>query len=120
MKKMTFVCYPRCTTCKKAEKWLADKGITVMVRDIKENNPTEQELRSWHERSGLSLKRFFNSSGQKYRELELKDKLPTMSVDEQYALLATDGMLVKCPMLVGDDFVLVGFKEREWQDKLVN
>lgn len=113
-----FVCYPRCTTCKKAEKWLADHGIAVTVRDIKENNPTEQELRSWHEKSGLPLKRFFNTNGQKYRELELKDKLPTMSEDEQYSLLATDGMLIKRPIFVGDENVLVGFKEQEWQSKV--
>lgn len=118
MSEMIFVCYPRCTTCKKAEKWLSDSGIAVTVRDIKENNPTEQELRSWHEKSGLPLKRFFNTSGQKYRELELKDKLPTMSEDEQYSLLATDGMLVKRPLLVSEDKVLVGFKEKEWQEKL--
>ena len=118
MSEPIFVSYPRCTTCKKAEKWLADHGIAVTVRNIKADNPTEQELRSWHERSGSPLKRFFNTSGQKYRELELKDKLPTMSEDEQFALLATDGMLVKRPMLVSDDFVLVGFKEKEWQDKL--
>lgn len=114
----TFVCYPRCTTCKKAEKWLADNGIDVTVRDIKEDKPTEQELRAWHEKSGLPLKRFFNTSGLKYKELGLKDKLSTMSEDEQYALLATDGMLVKRPILVGDENVLVGFKEQEWQSKL--
>ena len=119
MSKPIFVCYPRCTTCKKAEKWLTDHEIAVMVRDIKENNPTEQELRSWHEKSGLPLKRFFNTSGQKYRELELKDKLPNMSEDEQYSLLATNGMLVKRPLLVGEDNVLVGFKEKEWQESLV-
>lgn len=113
-----FVCYPRCTTCKKAENWLADHGIAVTVRDIKENNPTEQELRSWHEKSGLPLKRFFNTSGQKYRELELKEKLTTMSEDEQYSLLATDGMLVKRPLLVDEDKVFVGFKEKEWQGLL--
>lgn len=118
MSKPIFVCYPRCTTCKKAKKWLSDNGIAVTVRDIKEENPTEQELRLWHKKSGLPLKRFFNTSGQKYRELELKDKLPTMSEDEQYALLATDGMLVKRPMLVGEDKVLVGFKEKEWQEIL--
>ena len=118
MSEMIFVCYPRCTTCKKAEKWLSDHGIAVTVRDIKENNPTEQELRLWHEKSGLPLKRFFNTSGQKYREMELKDKLPTMSEDEQYSLLATNGMLVKRPLLVSDDFVLVGFKEKEWQEKI--
>lgn len=114
----TFVCYPRCTTCKKAEKWLADNGIDVTVRDIKEDKPTEQELRAWHEKSGLPLKRFFNTSGLKYKELGLKDKLSTMSEDEQYALLATDGMLVKRPILVSDEKVLVGFKEHEWQSKL--
>ena len=118
MSKPIFVCYPRCTTCKKAEKWLSDHGIAVTVRDIKEDNPTEQELRSWHEKSGLPLKRFFNTSGQKYREMELKDKLLTMSEDEQYSLLATDGMLVKRPVLVDEDKVLVGFKEKEWQERL--
>ena len=118
MSELIFVCHPRCTTCKKAEKWLSDHEIAVTVRDIKENNPTEQELRSWHEKSDLQLKRFFNTSGQKYRELELKDKLSTMSDDEQYALLATDGMLVKRPILVSDDFVLVGFKEKEWKGRL--
>lgn len=118
MSEKIFVCYPRCTTCKKAEKWLADNGVAVKVRDIKEDNPTEQELRSWRDKSGLPLKRFFNTSGQKYREMELKDKLPAMSEDEQYALLATDGMLVKRPILLGDGKVLVGFKEKEWQEVL--
>ncbi len=111
-----FVCYPRCTTCKKAEKWLEDNGIVVKVRDIKEDNPTEQEIRLWHEKSGLPLKRFFNTSGLKYKELGLKDKLSTMSEDEQYALLSTDGMLVKRPILVGEKSILVGFKEKEWQE----
>ena len=119
MSEKLFVCYPRCATCKKAEKWLNEHGIAVTIRDIKENNPTEEELRSWREKSGLPLKRFFNTSGQKYRELELKDKLPAMSEDEQYALLATDGMLVKRPLLVGEDKVFVGFKEKEWQEKLI-
>ena len=113
-----FVCYPRCTTCKKAEKWLLEHDITVTIRDIKENNPTKEELSFWHKKSGLPLKRFFNTSRQKYRELELKDKLEAMSEDEQYALLATDGMLVKRPLLIGDDFVLVGFKEKEWLESL--
>ena len=117
MSEPIFVCYPRCTTCK-AEKWLADNGIAVQVRDIKEDNPTEQEIRSWHEKSGLPLKRFFNTSGLKYKELGLKDKLVTLSEDEQYALLATNGMLVKRPLLVGDEKVLVGFKEKEWQENL--
>ena len=115
MSKITFVCYPRCTTCKKAEKWLAEKNIAVTVRDIKENNPSKEELRLWHEKSGLPLKRFFNTSGLKYKELGLKDKLAGMSDDEQYELLATDGMLVKRPLLVMDDKVLAGFKEQEWQ-----
>ena len=115
---MLFVCYPRCSTCKKAQKWLDEHGQAYTVRDIKEDNPTEQELRSWREKSGLPLKRFFNTSGQKYREMELKDKLPAMSEDEQYALLATDGMLVKRPILLGDGKVLVGFKEKEWQEVL--
>lgn len=114
MKELLFVCYPRCTTCKKAEQWLAEKEIAIKVRDIKEDNPTEKELRKWHKNSGLPLKRFFNTSGVKYKELGLKDKLPSMSEDEQYALLATDGMLVKRPLLVGNKKVLVGFKEKEW------
>ncbi len=114
----TFVCYPRCSTCKKAEKWLEEKGIGVEVRDIQKENPKEEELRAWHQKSGLPLKRFFNTSGMKYRELNLKDKLPSMTEDEQYALLATDGLLVKRPILVGEDTVLVGFREKEWQEKL--
>lgn len=117
MSGLLFVCYPRCTTCKKAEQWLKDKGIEVKVRDIKEDNPTEKELRQWHKKSGLPLKRFFNTSGVKYKELGLKDKLPEMSEDEQFALLSTDGMLVKRPILVGkgrNAKVLVGFKEKEW------
>ncbi len=118
MSEMTFVCYPRCTTCKKAEKWLLDNGMAVKVRDIKEANPTEAELRLWHEQSGLPLKRFFNTSGLKYKELGLKDKLPQLSEAEQYKLLATDGMLVKRPLLVLADKVLVGFKEKEWQEIL--
>ena len=118
MSELTFVCYSRCSTCKKAEKWLEANDIAVTVRDIKGDNPTAEELRAWHEKSGLPLKRFFNTSGLKYKELGLKDKLASLSEDEQYDLLATDGMLVKRPLLVGDDTVLVGFKEKEWQDKL--
>lgn len=118
MSERIFVCYPRCTTCKKAEKWLSENGIAAKVRDIKEDNPTEKELRQWHKKSGLPLKRFFNTSGLKYKELSLKDKLPSMSEEEQYKLLATDGMLVKRPILVDGDKVLVGFKEQEWQDAL--
>ena len=111
---MLFVCYTRCSTCKKAKAWLDDRGISYTLRDIKEDNPTEKELRQWHKKSGLPLKRFFNTSGVKYKELSLKDKLPEMSEDEQFALLATDGMLVKRPILVGKKKVLVGFKEKEW------
>ena len=112
---MLFVCYPSCTTCKKAEKWLEDRKIPVEKRHIKEDNPSEAELRAWHERSGLPLKRFFNTSGLKYKELHLKDRLPEMSDEEKYALLATDGMLVKRPIVVTEDTVLVGFKEAEWE-----
>lgn len=115
---MLFVCYPKCTTCQKAAKWLEEQGIEVTVRDIKQDNPTEAELRAWHKLSGLPLKRFFNTSGLQYKALGLKDKLPAMSEDEQFALLATDGMLVKRPLLIGEDFVLVGFKTAEWEAAL--
>lgn len=115
---MLFVCYPKCTTCQKAAKWLEEQGIAAEVRDIKQDNPTEQELRAWHQMSGLPLKRFFNTSGLQYKALGLKDKLPQMSEDEQFALLATDGMLVKRPLLVGEDFALPGFKQVEWEEKL--
>ena len=115
---MLFVCYPKCTTCQKAQKWLEDKGVEYQFRDIKQEKPTEQELRQWHAMSGLPLKRFFNTSGLQYKALGLKDKLPSMSEDEQLALLATDGMLVKRPLLVGEDFVLVGFRQGEWEEKL--
>lgn len=114
---MLFVCYPKCTTCQKAAKWLEEQGIAAEVRDIKQDNPTEQELRAWHKMSGLPLKRFFNTSGLQYKALGLKDKLPQMSEDEQFALLATDGMLVKRPLLVGEDFALPGFKQAEWEEK---
>ncbi len=114
---MLFICYPRCSTCKKAKNWLDEKGVSFDVRDIAQDNPTEPELREWHQKSGLPLKRFFNTSGTKYKELGLKDKLPTMSEDEQYALLATDGMLVKRPLLIADGFVLTGFREKEWSEK---
>ena len=116
--KMLFVCYPKCSTCKKAKKWLDEQGISYEDRHIIEDNPTVEELKDWHERSGLPLKRFFNTSGMKYRELGLKDKLPEMSEEEQYELLATDGMLVKRPLVVGDDFVLIGFKEALWKETL--
>ena len=115
---MLFVCYPKCSTCQKAKAWLQERGVAFDERDIKQDNPTEQELRAWHEKSGLPLKRFFNTSGLQYKALGLKDKLPAMTEDEQYALLATDGMLVKRPLLLGDDFVLVGFKEAEWAERL--
>ena len=117
MKKGLFVCYPRCTTCQKARRWLEERGAAVEERDIKEERPTADELRAWHVKSGLPLKRFFNTSGLKYKELGLKDKLPTLSEAEQYDLLASDGMLVKRPLLVAADFVLVGFKEKEWQER---
>ena len=114
---MLFICYPKCTTCQKAAKWLEEQGVSVETRDIKQDNPTEEELRAWHKMSGLPLKRFFNTSGLQYKALGLKDKLPQMSEDEQFALLATDGMLVKRPLLVGDDFALTGFKQTEWEEK---
>lgn len=110
-----FICYPRCSTCKKTQKWLDDKGIEYRLRDIKEKNPTEKELRKWHKKSGLPLKKFFNTSGNLYKDLHLKDKLPTMSEDEQFALLATDGMLVKRPILITRDKVIVGFREEEFK-----
>ena len=113
-----FICYPKCTTCQKAKKWLDDNKIEYKLRDIKEDNPSFEELSAWHKMSGLSLKKFFNTSGLLYKSMELKDKLPTMSEEEKLKLLATDGMLVKRPLVIGEDFVLVGFKEIEWSDKL--
>ena len=113
-----FICYEKCTTCKKAQKWLDEHGVSYDLRPIKEQNPTEAELRAWHKASGLPLKRFFNTSGQLYRSMELSKKLPDMSEDEQFALLATDGMLVKRPLFVDGDTVLVGFKEADWAEKL--
>ncbi len=115
---MLFVCYPKCTTCKKAQKWLDDRGKAYEVRDIKLQNPTAEELKEWHKKSGLPLKRFFNTSGMLYRELELAKKLPDMPEDEQFKLLASDGMLVKRPIAVDGDTVLVGFKEAEWEKSL--
>lgn len=112
---MVFICYPKCTTCQRAKKWLEAKGITFEERNIKEKNPTVEELKTWHKKSGLPLKKFFNTSGLKYKELNLKEKLPAMSGEEQYKLLASDGMLVKRPILVSDEFILVGFKEAEWK-----
>lgn len=115
MKPFLFVCYPRCTTCQKARKWLDERGLAYTFRDIKTENPTKEELKSWCEKSGLPLKRFFNTSGIPYREGKVKDRLPGMSEAEQLDLLATDGMLVKRPIAVGEDFVLVGFKLEEWE-----
>lgn len=115
---MLFLCYPKCSTCQKARKWLEEQGISFDERDIKLNNPTVEELRTWYARSGLPLKRFFNTSGMQYKALGLKDKLPDMSEEEQLALLATDGMLVKRPLLVDEDFVLTGFKQTEWEQTL--
>ena len=112
---MTFLCYNKCSTCKKAQAWLNDNGIAYTLRDIKTENPTEAELRAWHKKSGLPLKKFFNTSGLQYKALQLKDKLPTMTEDEMFALLATDGMLVKRPMIVTAETVLVGFKEADWE-----
>ncbi|SBW06392.1 conserved hypothetical protein [uncultured Eubacteriales bacterium] len=112
---MRFICYPKCTTCQKARAFLDERGIEYDFRDIKQDSPSEAELRVWHEKSGLPLKRFFNTSGLQYKALELTRKLPSMTEDEQYALLATDGMLVKRPILVAEDFVLVGFKQAEWE-----
>ncbi len=112
--------YPKCSTCRKAKKWLDDRGIPYEDRHIAEQNPNVQELKEWRERSGLPLKKFFNTSGMLYREQGLKDRLPGMSEEEQYNLLASDGMLVKRPLLVGEDFVLAGFKEQEWKEKIMN
>lgn len=112
-----FICYPKCTTCQKAKKWL-DNEIEYEFRDIKENNPSLEELTVWYKMSGLPLKKFFNTSGLLYKSMELKDKLPTMSEEEQLKLLSTDGMLVKRPLVIGRDFVLIGFKESEWKERL--
>ena len=116
---MLFLQYPPCSTCKKAKKWLDEHGVAYEARDIKQDNPTQEELRAWQARSGLPLKRFFNTSGQLYRSLQLKEKLPAMPEAEQLALLAGAGMLVKRPLAVGEDFVLVGFKEAEWEQTLL-
>lgn len=118
MKTLLFIEYPKCTTCKKAKKWLDEHAAAYTDRNIKEENPSVDELKQWHEKSGLPLKRFFNTSGMLYREMGLKDKLPNMSEEEQYELLATDGMLVKRPILVTEDQVLTGFREKEWEEVL--
>ena len=115
---MKFICYPKCTTCQKAKKWLDENNIEYELRDIKLENPSFEELNEWYRKSGLPLKKFFNTSGLLYKSLDLKNKLPEMSDDEMLSLLATDGMLVKRPLLIGDDFVLVGFKEAEWEEKV--
>ncbi len=115
---LTFVCYSRCSTCRRAKDWLAERGHGYEERDIKEQNPSYEELKSYYDKSGLPLKRFFNTSGVLYREHNLKDRLAEMSEEEQLRLLATDGMLVKRPILVGEDFVLVGFRLDEWEAKL--
>ena len=112
---MLFLCYPKCSTCQKARKWLDEHGIKYTERHIVEKNPTYDELKVWYQQSGLPIKKFFNTSGLKYKELALKDKLPAMSEEEQLKLLATDGMLVKRPLLIDDNKVLVGFKETEWE-----
>lgn len=118
MKTLLFIEYPKCSTCKKAKKWLEEHKVSYTDRDIKEENPSADELKQWHEKSGLPLKRFFNTSGMLYREMGLKDKLPGMSEEEQYKLLASDGMLVKRPILVTEDHVWVGFREKEWEEVL--
>lgn len=115
---LLFVEYPPCSTCQKAKKWLDEHGISYTDRHIKLENPTQQELQSWHQQSGLPLKRFFNTSGMLYKQLGLKDRLPTMSEQEQYELLSSDGMLVKRPLLLGPGFVLTGFREAEWVQAL--
>lgn len=116
---MLFLEYPPCTTCKKAKKWLEDNGVAYEARHIKEHNPTYEELKGWYEKSGLPLKKFFNTSGIQYRALELKDKLPGMSEEEQLRLLASDGMLVKRPLLVTQNAVLTGFKAEAWEKELL-
>lgn len=115
---MLLILYPKCSTCQKAKKWLDEQGVSYTERNIKEENPTLDELKKWYAKSGLPLKKFFNTSGLIYRSLNLKDKLPQMSEDEQLELLATDGMLVKRPLVVGDNFVLTGFREKEWSERL--
>lgn len=115
---MLFVEYPKCSTCQKAKKWLTERGIVFADRDIVEENPKKEELAEWYRKSQMPLKKFFNTSGMKYKELRLKDRLPDMSEEEQLELLSTDGMLVKRPVLVGDDFVLTGFREKEWEERL--
>lgn len=115
---MIFICYPKCSTCQKAKKWLDEQDIKYIERYIVDNNPSYEELKEWYNKSGLPLKRFFNTSGLLYKEMQLKDKLPTMNEEEQLKLLATNGMLVKRPLVVNGDMLLIGFKEAEWAEKL--
>ena len=115
---MDFICYPKCTTCQKAKKWLDDNGIAYDLRDIKESNPTLAELKKWHKKIELPLKKFFNTSGLLYKSMQLKDKLADMSEEEQYKLLASDGMIVKRPIIVKNDTIIVGFKEKEYEEAL--
>ncbi len=115
---LKFICYPKCSTCQKARKWLDDNSVEYELRDIKTDNPSVDELRAWHKLSGQPLRKLFNTSGLLYKSMELKTKLPNMSDDEMLALLATDGMLVKRPLVIGDAFALIGFKEAEWEIKL--
>ena len=115
---LKFICYPKCTTCQKARKWLDENNVEYEFRDIKLENPSLEELTAWHRLSGLPLRKFFNTSGLKYKSMELKTKLPQMSDDEMLKLLSSDGMLVKRPLVIGESFVLVGFKQPEWEEKL--
>lgn len=114
---LKFICYPKCTTCQKAKRWLDDNGVKYDERDIKLDNPTYEELKAWHKMSGLDVRKFFNTSGLVYKSMALKDKLTVMAEDEMLKLLSTDGMLVKRPLLVGDDYVILGFKEAEYNEK---
>ena len=116
---LQFICYPKCTTCQRAQKWLEDHNIEYELRDIKMNIPSLEELTNWYQQSGLPLRKFFNTSGLLYKSLELKNKLPEMTEEEMLKLLATDGMLVKRPLLVSDKFILIGFKEAQWQENLL-
>lgn len=116
---VNFICYPKCTTCRRAEMWLCEHGIEYTARNIREDNPSYDELKKWHDESGLPIRKFFNTSGVVYKAMQIKDKLPEMSEDEQLRLLASDGMLVKRPIAVASGTVLVGFKENEWSEKLL-
>ncbi len=115
---MLFIEYPKCTTCQKAKKWLDENGFEYQSRHIKDENPSYEELKNWYMQSGLPLKKFFNTSGMLYKSMQLKDKLPTMSEEEQLQLLATDGMLVKRPIIISNKVILTGFREKEWNEKL--